>query len=164
MWRNFRMIQRRTLLGSGLAVTVSSLRGNKSASANREVKKSAYAVWAWGTGDEWWPATHFSFYATTANAAKLRRAKGKIQVRVPYWRRNTPRGFIFDGSLDRGFNGNGYHFGRGRFRVRIPGPRSARVPVRVTMAHTDRRGRVTDFSGEGESGRWIVLEPLGKRR
>jgi hypothetical protein len=57
--------------------------------------------------------------------------------------------------FDRGFNGNGNNFIRGRFGVWVPGPHKHNIALRLTMSYTPRNGKQRRFTGSGKAGEWI---------
>lgn len=155
------MLTRRHLLTGGLALLAGAFTGMDAGAAPREIDKRCYVVWAYGSGENWWPTTNFAIYATPGEAAILRTRPGRIRVRVPYWDMDDRVGFIFAGSSDTGFNGDGYSFSRGPFSVFVPGPRKVDISLRLTMAHTRRTGRVLHFEGDGAPSQWILLHREG---
>lgn len=152
------MITRRHVLTGGLAVAASALSSERTDAARRKIEKRCYVAWAYGSGENWWPATDFAISANVTDAVLLQRHPGRIRVRVPYWTTNEQVGFLISGGLDNGFNGDGYHFGRGPFSVFVPGYRHVGTTLRVTMAHTMRSGLVLHAVGKGQPGEWIRLQ------
>jgi len=117
-----------------------------------KAKKAERGVYIGYFGEPYQPTNLIYIYAEVADGPYLRRANGRIQIRVPYL--NNPDHFLLV-EYDRGFNGNGYNFIRGQFGVRVPGPRKRNIALRLTMSYTPRNGKQRRYTGSGKAGEWI---------
>lgn len=149
------MINRRTLLTSGLALKASAITvPDRAAAGYVEYMKFVYCNWLRPTGGAV-RRTNFAVYAQKTDSRFLKRGNQPIRVRTPYWRQaNQSSGLVLAGSFDNGFNGNGYRFQQGQYGIYIPGPRKKKLPIRVWITVEYANGREVDYMVHGIAGTW----------